>query len=294
QEFRSCYIVNGMELLTAAGGSSNVSKMAGILAGCLINTATGELKFHVNGKQTEMSYRVEPGTILYPAVFVLPTSREVLQFELGNIEKTLPIASAQLNERSNAVQLMCPPRLKMEICKTRTWLRVPDQCARVTSLKLSDTRGWSVLCDDLVRTMMLYVPERDSSIDILELAEHESLCTFHQQTLRLYCSLCAQGNFKIAHILCQHVDEDQLMYAIQSKCSLRRCFYDVLIAIHLKCHYDARLAESHEYIIPLNAKLKDRNYFNYETKSVYPHALNSDITLNSSINVMEVRKYFVQ
>ncbi|KRX28175.1 Ryanodine receptor 44F [Trichinella nelsoni] len=293
QEFRSCYIVNGMELLTAAGGSSNVSKMAGILAGCLINTATGELKFHVNGKQTEMSYRVEPGTILYPAVFVLPTSREVLQFELGHIEKTLPIASAQLNERSNAVQLMCPPRLKMEICKTRTWLRVPDQCARVTSLKLSDTRGWSVLCDDLVRTMMLYVPERDSSIDILELAEHESLCTFHQQTLRLYCSLCAQGNFKIAHILCQHVDEDQLMYAIQSKYlsgSLRRCFYDVLIAIHLKCHYDARLAESHEYIIPLNAKLKDRNYFNYETKSVYPHALNSDITLKSSINVMEVKK----
>ncbi|KRY59582.1 Ryanodine receptor 44F [Trichinella britovi] len=293
QEFRSCYIVNGMELLTAAGGSSSVSKMAGILAGCLINTATGELKFHVNGKQTEMSYRVEPGTILYPAVFVLPTSREVLQFELGNIEKTLPIASAQLNERSNAVQLMCPPRLKMEICKTRTWLRVPDQCARVTSLKLSDTRGWSVLCDDLVRTMMLYVPERDSSIDILELAEHESLCTFHQQTLRLYCSLCAQGNFKIAHILCQHVDEDQLMYAIQSKYlsgSLRQCFYDVLIAIHLKCHYDARLAESHEYIIPLNAKLKDRNYFNYETKSVYPHALNSDITLKSSINVMEVKK----
>lgn len=68
--------------------------------------------------------------------------------------------------------------------------------------------------------MAVYVPERDQSIDILEMIEYPHFIKFHQQTLRLYCALAAQGNQKVAHILCKHVDESQLMFAISSHCKL--------------------------------------------------------------------------
>lgn len=56
------------------------------------------------------------------------------------------------------------------------------------------------------------------SIDILELIENLDLLTFHYQTLNLYCKLTAHGNQKVAHILCTHIDEDQLIYAVKSHC----------------------------------------------------------------------------
>ncbi|KHJ43416.1 RIH domain protein [Trichuris suis] len=40
QEFRSCYVVNALDLLAAVSGGSNVSKISGLLAGCIVNTAT--------------------------------------------------------------------------------------------------------------------------------------------------------------------------------------------------------------------------------------------------------------
>ncbi|KFD64964.1 hypothetical protein M514_11549 [Trichuris suis] len=292
QEFRSCYVVNALDLLAAVSGGSNVSKISGLLAGCIVNTATGELTFHANGRQTEMCFRVETGTLLYPTVFVIPTGKEVLQFELGRVEKTLPIASAQFNEMSNGMQLQCPPRLRIEICKSRNWSLVPQRCPRVTSLKLSDTRGWSILCDDVARLMMLYIPERDYSLDILELIEYADLQKFHQHTLQLYCSLCAHGNFKIAHILCRHVDEDQLTYAMKSKYitgQLRQGFCDLLVAMHLSCHYNARMQSNKEYIIPLTEKLKSRNYFSIDCKGIYPHAVNSTVSMKPAMDVMSVK-----
>lgn len=65
--------------------------------------------------------------------------------------------------------------------------------------------------------MGIYVPELDKCYDILEMVEMEELMKFHEQTLHLYCALVAHGNFKLAHILCKHVDETQLMYAIKSQ-----------------------------------------------------------------------------
>lgn len=66
--------------------------------------------------------------------------------------------------------------------------------------------------------MAIYIPERDTSFDVLEMIEHNDLLTFHRQTLNLYCKLAAHGNQKVAHILCSHVDEDQIMYAVKSHC----------------------------------------------------------------------------
>lgn len=75
-----------------------------------------------------------------------------------------------------------------------------------------------MLCDDPVRALMVHIPEKDYSLDILELIENPDLLTFHRQTLNLYCRLASNGNQKVAHTLCAHVDEDQIMWGVKSQC----------------------------------------------------------------------------
>lgn len=55
------------------------------------------------------------------------------------------------------------------------------------------------------------------SVDILELSEQSDLLNFYYHTLKLYSSLCALGNNRVAHALCSHIDESQLLYAIENK-----------------------------------------------------------------------------
>lgn len=55
------------------------------------------------------------------------------------------------------------------------------------------------------------------SLEILELSEHKDLLKFHYHTLRLYSAICALGNNRVAHALCSHVDEAQLLHAIENK-----------------------------------------------------------------------------
>ena len=51
----------------------------------------------------------------------------------------------------------------------------------------------------------------------------------------LYSAVCALGNNRVAHALCSHADEAQLLYAIDNKYMpglLRTGYYDLLIDIH--------------------------------------------------------------
>lgn len=69
-------------------------------------------------------------------------------------------------------------------------------------------------------------------LDIMELSEHEDLRKFHYHTLKLYCALCALGNTRVAHALCSHLDQSQLLYTIDNQYlsgMLREGFYNVLI-----------------------------------------------------------------
>lgn len=105
------------------------------------------------------------------------------------------------------------------------------------ALKLSDIRGWSMLCEDPISMLALHIPEEDRCIDILELIEMDKLLSFHAHTLTLYAALCYQSNYRAAHALCKHVDQKQLLYAIKSEYMsgpLRQGFYDLLIAVHLE------------------------------------------------------------
>lgn len=91
-------------------------------------------------------------------------------------------------------------------------------------------------------------------MDILELSELNNLLNFHHHTLRLYSALSAHGNTHVSHALCSHVDQSQLLFALQ--CSrmpghLRTGYYNLLISVHLDAHASTRQAMNHEYIVPM-------------------------------------------
>lgn len=114
---------------------------------------------------------------------------------------------------------------------------------QVSASRVNDRHGWLLQCDQPLQFMSLHIPEENRcsihtyyppshhrlrrlfsrstcvcrSVDVLELSEQKDLLRFHYHTLRLYSAICALGNNRVAHALCSHVDEAQLLQAIQNK-----------------------------------------------------------------------------
>lgn len=237
---QSCYMVRADELFNEVTQDvSGKGASQGMFIGCFVDTATGKIRFTCEGKETSHQWQMEPDTKLFPAIFVEATSKEILQIELGRTPTTLPLSAAVLPTSDKHVLPQFPPRLKVQCLKPHSWARVPNTALEIHALKLSDIRGWSMLCEDPVSMLALHIPEEDRCIDILELIEMDKLLAFHSHSLILYTALCYQSNYKAAHTLCQHVDQKQLLYAIKSEYMsgpLRKGFYDLLISLHLESH----------------------------------------------------------
>lgn len=96
-------------------------------------------------------------------------------------------------------------------------------------------------------------------MDILELSERLDLQRFHSHTLSLYRSVCALGNNRVAHALCSHVDQAQLLHALEDAHlpgPLRAGYYDLLISIHLESACRSRRSMLSEYIVPLTPETR--------------------------------------
>jgi hypothetical protein len=239
-ERQSSYMVRADELYSEVSNDPSAKAPAqGLFIGCFIDTSTGIVSFTCEGKETKQRFRMEPGTKLFPAIFIKATAKDALQFELGRTSTTLPLSSAvMLNSGKHSVPQF-PGRLKVQCIKPNQWSRVPNVDMKIHALKLSDIRGWSLLCEDAISMIALHIPEEDRCIDIMELIENEKLLMFHVQTLKLYSALCYQSNFKAMHAICHYCDEKQLLYAISSENmpGLLRCgFYDTLISLHLEAY----------------------------------------------------------
>ncbi|XP_025830516.1 ryanodine receptor [Agrilus planipennis] len=258
---QACYMVRADELYNqVTQDATGKGASQGMFIGCFIDAATGIISFTCEGKETKHRFKMEPNTKLFPAIFVEATSKEILQIELGRTATTLPLSAAILQNSAKHVTPQFPPRLKVQCLNPHHWARVPNQNLQVHALKLSDIRGWSMLCEDPVSMLALHIPEEDRCMDILELIELEKLLSFHAHTLTLYAALCYQSNYRAAHVLCKHVDQKQLLYAIKSEYMsgpLRQGFYDLLIAIHLESTATTMEVCKNEYVIPLGQELKD-------------------------------------
>uniref|UniRef100_A0A3B4UZ35 Ryanodine receptor 2 n=1 Tax=Seriola dumerili TaxID=41447 RepID=A0A3B4UZ35_SERDU len=261
----NCYMVWAGESSSPGQGRNN----NGLEIGCLVDTTNGLLTFTANGKELSTYYQVEPSTKLFPAVFAKATSPNVFQFELGRIKNVMPLSAGLFkSERKNMVP-QCPPRLHVQFLTPVLWSRVPNHFLKVSASRVNDRHGWLVQCSEPLQFMSLHIPEENRSVDILELSEQRDLLKFHYHTLRLYSAICALGNNRVAHALCSHVDEAQLLQAIENKYMpglLRAGYYDLLIDIHLSSYATARLMMNNEYIVPMTDETKSITLFPDEKK----------------------------
>ncbi|XP_039637447.1 ryanodine receptor 3 isoform X3 [Perca fluviatilis] len=262
----NCYMVCGAD---AVGPSSSSRSNSDLEIGCLIDLATGLVSFTANGKELSATYQVEPNTKLFPAVFVLPTSANLFQFEFVKIKDAMPLSSAIFKSEHRNPVPQCPPRLDVQTIVSVLWSRMPNTFLNVETARVSERHGWVVQCLEPLQMIAVHIPEENRCLDILELSEHEDLRKFHYHTLKLYCALCALGNTRVAHALCSHLDQSQLLYTIDNQYlsgMLREGFYNVLISIHLETAKEARLMMNSEFIIPVTDETRSIKLFPDESK----------------------------
>uniref|UniRef100_A0A3P9P1N7 Ryanodine receptor 2 n=1 Tax=Poecilia reticulata TaxID=8081 RepID=A0A3P9P1N7_POERE len=256
----NCFVVCAGE----ATGLSQSRRSAGLEIGCLIDTATGLLTFTSNGIEMSTFFQLEAGTKLFPAVFVKPTTSNMFQFELESIKNAMPLSSAFLRSQRRNPSPKCPPRFQVQYLKPVTWTRVPDSGLKVLVDWPDEHHGWRVQCFDPHQVMTLQIPDENRCVDILELSELDDLLAFHQNVLLLYCSLCALGNTRVCHALCSHVDQSQILYAIQNPHlagPLRLAYYQLFIQVYLSSHTTACLTMNHEYIIPMTDQTGEASFY---------------------------------
>uniref|UniRef100_A0A8C4WZZ8 Ryanodine receptor junctional solenoid domain-containing protein n=1 Tax=Eptatretus burgeri TaxID=7764 RepID=A0A8C4WZZ8_EPTBU len=176
----------------------------------------------------------------------------------------MPLSSGLFkSERRNLVP-QCPPRVEVQILTPVVWSRLPNRFPQVLVGRVGERHGWIVQCSEPVSFMALQIPEENRCVDILELAELKNLLQFHSHTLMLYSAMCAMGNCRVAHALCSHVDQAQLLSAIENKYLpglLRSGFYDILISLHLRAACTARLTTNQEFIVPMTAETRNIRLF---------------------------------
>uniref|UniRef100_A0A4W5NRM4 Ryanodine receptor 3 n=1 Tax=Hucho hucho TaxID=62062 RepID=A0A4W5NRM4_9TELE len=281
----NCYMVWGGDA-TSSGHSSSRSNVD-LEIGCLIDLATGLVTFTVNGKELATSYQVEPNTKLFPAVFVRPTSPNLFQFELAKIKNTMPLSAAIFkSEHKNPVP-QCPPRLDVQTINSVLWSRMPNTFLKVETARVSERHGWVVQCLEPLQMLAVHIPEENRCVDIMELSEQEDLRKFHYHTLKLYCALCALGNTRVAHALCSHLDQAQLLYTIDNQYlsgMLREGFYNVLISVHLETAKEARLMMNNEFIIPITAETRSIRLFSDASKHHSPPGVGLSTSLKPRLN----------
>ncbi|KAG7228617.1 hypothetical protein INR49_013303 [Caranx melampygus] len=252
----NCYMVCAGE----ATGLSQSRRSAGLEIGCLIDTATGLLTFTSSGVEMATFYQVEASTRLFPAVFVKPTTSNMFQFELGRVKNVMPLSAGLLQRERRNTTPQCPPRFRVQHLCPISWTKVPAHALQVLVDQPDERHGWRVQCSEPQQVMSLQIPDEKRCVDILELSELDDLLTFHCHTLLLYCALCTLGNTRVCHALCSHVDQSQILHAIQNPHlpgPLRSAFYQLLIQVHLSSHSTACLMMNHEYIVPMTDQTRE-------------------------------------
>ncbi|KAJ8393523.1 hypothetical protein AAFF_G00059960 [Aldrovandia affinis] len=235
----NCYMICGGDIASASDPSTHTNTDLEI--GCLINLATGLVSFTANGKELETSF-----------------------------QDAMPLSSAIFKSLHRNPLPQCPPRLDVQTLVSVLWSRMPNTFLAVETARVSERHGWVVQCLEPLQMMAVHIPEENRCVDILELSEQEDLCKFHYHTLKLYCALCALGNTRVAHALCSHLDQSQLLYTIDNQYlsgALREGFYDVLISVHLETAKNARLMMNDEFIIPVTDETRAICLFPDESKT---------------------------
>uniref|UniRef100_A0A8C3CY65 Ryanodine receptor 2 n=1 Tax=Cairina moschata TaxID=8855 RepID=A0A8C3CY65_CAIMO len=259
----NCYMVCAGESMSPGQGRNN----NGLEIGCLIDAASGLLTFTANGKELGTYYQVEPSTKLFPAVFAQATSPNVFQFELGRIKNVMPLSAGLFkSEHKNPVS-QCPPRLHVQFLTHVLWSRVPNHFLKVDVSRISERQGWMIQCLNPLQFMALHIPEENRLM--LFLCKSISGLNW-DYIIKVFCKRSPTPSLNPPKLpFCSHVDESQLLYAIENKYMpglLRAGYYDLLIDIHLNTYATARLMMNNEFIVPMTDETKSITLFPDENK----------------------------
>lgn len=282
---RDCYMLPVKEVFTKYGVSEDSSKRVsqGLLLGCFVDVANGQLTFEMNGRRLPIDFRVPFDVPLYPAVTCVPTARDMFEFLFEFPEPSGPssggsvgpqragmhpltmavpisrmVAAGSISPGVSKATLLAShrvQRIEVQALTAAYWSRVPNTQIRPHIMKLSDVRGWSIVCEDPVSMMKFTISQDTRSVDILELNEHHELETYFANMLDLYKAVCYQGNGSASQLIRGWIDERQILYACENQYmpgSLRVRFYDLLITLYLESAAIARLLMQTEYILPIS------------------------------------------
>ncbi|XP_078674597.1 ryanodine receptor 2-like isoform X8 [Branchiostoma floridae x Branchiostoma belcheri] len=258
---QNCFMICAGDYAAAMGPEG---AKRGLVIGCMANVATGVLSFSAYGKELTTTFQVEPGMKVFPAVFCDPSAHDMVQVELGKSKTCLPLSAVYFKSEAGNPVPQCPARVEMQLLKPTSWKRMPAKCLDVRSFKESPTKGYHMECIEPVQFMACYIPEEHKCVDLLELIDDEILLRFHAGTLKMYSAVCAEGNYRVAHILTEHIDREQLMYCIRSRYLpglLRKGFYDLMIDMHLESRVKSRMMTQNEYIVPLSDQTRSITLF---------------------------------
>ncbi|KAM6372453.1 ryanodine receptor 1-like [Pluvialis apricaria] len=179
-------------------------------------------------------------------------------------QNIMPISAAMFSSEQKNPEPQCPPWLVTQHLTPITSSCMPNEFLAMESTRLSERHSWVVECNEPFIMMALHIPEENRCIDIMELSEQLDLLRLQWHTLKLYCAVCALGNNRVAHVLCRHVDQAQLLFAIESPelpGLLHAGYYDLLLAMHLDAAQCACASMSAEYIIPMTKATKSISLF---------------------------------
>ncbi len=144
-------MVSAGDLQHRFGGQEDSSKrMApGLLIGCHVDASTGLLRFTINGKDVANKFQVEPGAMLFPAVFCEPTNKEMFQFELGRMQVRLLsrcfCGVVHINNNGQKVQRFKSSRFRGIVSRVPSHFR-PCSSGEESISTHSAPRGWTSRC----------------------------------------------------------------------------------------------------------------------------------------------------
>ncbi|KAI0981288.1 hypothetical protein GJ496_001976 [Pomphorhynchus laevis] len=271
-----CYIASVSDIIdqcdVLGNRNSGVKIGNGTLVCCVLDIKSGCIRFFVDDFECSISYTATVSSMLYPVVITSLSKKEIFQFELGRYNDFLPLSSGCFQSLRMNPEPRCPPRMHVQVLQRNHWARLPNDLVKGHYLKLSNIRGWSVMCDDPVYLNMAYYVEDNYCVDLLSLSENKDDLIFCTKQIKLFTAICSQNNCRTAFQLFQFVDENQLLYCLENEYMpgmLRRAFYDLLFAMFLQPDFSARQSICKEYIIPLNDKLMQNRLLHMDSIPAY-------------------------
>merc|ERR1711879_514719 len=131
---------------TGAGGLLN-NALTGLQIDVMLDVRSGIVSFLVNKQPCSTKFQIETGQTLFPCVYVKPTCKDTLQFELTLSMSGLPLSCAWMGpDLLTNFYPECPPCLSVQVNDSASWLALPEHTFQAAFINAAD-KGWRVLTD---------------------------------------------------------------------------------------------------------------------------------------------------